>query len=122
MSPSSLMSFAELFTPVEGRRSTIPEPSFHRNARLRAGSLESLDQDAGATIPADGDHVQDRRLALDRSVLQPQLGPAGFTRGAERNLGPGAGVVIVHPGLEHIHRVLLASRLRHREPLSRSGC
>src|SRR5437773_2461422 len=137
MSPSSLMSFAELFTPVEGRRSTIPEPSFHRNARLRpklsrlvpttwprrftafawltappsvpssqmdasvdAATGERWDAltrracgraacwptfppappsrrwvpriagpDAGATIPADGDHVQDRRLALDRSVL-----------------------------------------------------
>src|SRR5947208_16862724 len=71
-----------------------------------------------STVAADGNHVEDRHLTPDRSVLQPQLCPAGFARRAEWNLGPGAGVVIVDPGLEHVHRILLTSLLRHAEPPS----
>src|SRR5437667_121516 len=67
MSPTSLMSLAEVLTPVRGFRSTIPNP-------------------------------------------------AGLPRRAEPNRRLGAAVVVIDPGLQHVHRVLLTSLVRHIRP------
>src|SRR5438046_10055433 len=60
-------------------------------------------------VAVDGDHVEDRDLTLGGAVTQPQLRAPRFARGAELDRRMGAGVVVVHEGLEHVHRVLLRS-------------
>src|SRR5207244_5856954 len=91
-----------------------PHPRLDRS--LRRGSLEPPHQDRGATVPVHGDQVQDRNLALGRTVFQAQLCPAGFARRAEPNRRPSAAVVLIDPRLQHVHRVLLTSLVRHAPP------
>src|SRR2546422_2374518 len=90
-----------------------PQPSLHGGFGRR--SIESLYQDGGATVPADGDHVEDRDLALGRTVPQSQLGAARFARGPEPDARPRPSVVIVDPRLQDVHGILL-SLLLHPAP------
>src|SRR2546430_9833837 len=46
-------------------------------------------------------------ISLGRAVSQSQLRTACFTGRAERDRRPRASVVVVHEGLEHVHRVFL---------------
>src|SRR5207245_903330 len=75
-----------------------PQPSLHGGFGRR--SIESLYQDGGATVPADGDHVEDRDLALGRAVPQSQLGAARFARRPEPDARPRPRGVIVDPRLQ----------------------
>src|SRR5205807_10149242 len=79
-------------------------------------------QYGSATGALDGGEVQDRDLAVDGAVPQPQLGAPGFAGRAEPDGRPRAGVEVVDPRLEDIHPVLLWCPLRHPTRLSFIWC
>src|SRR5213078_3362335 len=87
-----------------------PQACLHGGVGCR--SVEALHQDGGATVAVD------RNLTLGRAVSQSQLRTACFTGRAERDRRPRASVVVVHEGLEHVHRILLWYLLGHASRLS----
>src|SRR6266571_3594849 len=56
---------------------------------------------------AHGDEMQDRDSAVSGSVLESELSTSSFAAGAQRNRSPRAGIELIYPPLQHVHRILL---------------
>src|SRR5439155_15945916 len=99
----------------------LPSPTACLHCGVVCLSGKAHHQDGVPTVAVDRNHVEDRNLTLARAVSQSQLRTASFTGRAERDRRSPASVVIVHEGLEHVHRILLWYLLGHASRLSLGG-
>src|SRR6267143_112990 len=97
-----------LMSPTE--LPTGPQSGLHRC--LGRGTLEAAHQDGGLAVPGHRDEMQNRDRPFRRRVLEPELSTSRLAAGAEDDLRPRPRIVLVHPRLQHVHRVL-QTRLGH---------
>src|SRR5205814_10324992 len=80
---------------------------------FRGGALERRHPNACAPACVHGNEVQDCDGPVGGSVLEPELSASCFATRTQRDRAARAGVELVHPSLQHVHRVLLQTRLSH---------
>src|SRR5256885_1134108 len=93
-----------LMSPTE--LATGPQSGLHGS--LGGGSLEAIHKDGRPAFPGHGDEMQNRDRFFRRAILEPELSPSRLTARVERDLSARPRVVLVHPRLQHVHRVLQA--------------
>src|SRR6266404_5005043 len=111
-------SFAKNFAPeaksshrAATQLATRPQPRLH--GCLRGGSFVAADRRGGPATLMHGHQVQDRNGPLAWHVLQTQLCASRLASRLELDGRTRALVVVVHPCLQHVHRVLLGTRFTH---------